>query len=147
MWASKKQIGLISKTTLHVHHAFLYISLPSLHDYHVKMPSFTFYGGRKQARTKFSGIFFLFPNLDKLLDKALCEFSWNSTLGEFAYIWQSERAKIIEMKFEKASINLFLSCCHRPPSILNRVPNRSQMTPKCSKNKQVLLSRPTATWN
>ena len=31
---STKAIGLISKTTiLHVHHAFLYISLPSLHDY------------------------------------------------------------------------------------------------------------------
>ena len=48
----KKTKGLISKTTtLHVHHAFLYISLPSLHDYDVKMPNFTFYGGRKQATT------------------------------------------------------------------------------------------------
>ena len=35
-------IGLITKTTiLHVHHAFLYISLSSLHDYDVKMPNFT----------------------------------------------------------------------------------------------------------
>ena len=51
----KKAIGLISKTTtLHVHHAFLYISLPSLHDYEVKMPNFTFYGGRKQGTTIFS---------------------------------------------------------------------------------------------
>ena len=39
-----KAIGLISKATiLHVHHAFLYISLPSLHDYDVKMPNFTMY--------------------------------------------------------------------------------------------------------
>ena len=29
-------------TTLHVHHAFLYISLPSLHDYDVKWPNFKF---------------------------------------------------------------------------------------------------------
>ena len=52
----KKAIAYkISKTTtLHAHHAFLYISLPSLHDYDVKMPYFTFYGGRKQATTKFS---------------------------------------------------------------------------------------------
>ena len=51
----KKAIGLLSKTTrLHAHHAFLYISLPLLHDYDVKMPSFTFYGGRKQATTNFS---------------------------------------------------------------------------------------------
>ena len=34
----KKVIAWQGKaTTLHVHHAFLYISLPSLHDYHVKM--------------------------------------------------------------------------------------------------------------
>ena len=33
----------ITKTTiLLVHHAFLYISFPSLHDYDVKMPNFTF---------------------------------------------------------------------------------------------------------
>ena len=51
----KKTIGLMSKTTtLHVHHAFLYIFLPLLHDCDVKMPIFTFYGGRKQAKTKFS---------------------------------------------------------------------------------------------
>ena len=28
-------------TTLHVHHAFLYISLPSLHHYDMKLPNFT----------------------------------------------------------------------------------------------------------
>ena len=38
----------------HVHHAFLYISLPFVHDYDAKMPKFTFYGGRKQATTKVS---------------------------------------------------------------------------------------------
>ena len=54
----KKVIVLLRKTTLHVYHAFLYISLPSLqhclHHYDVKMPNFTFYGGRKQATTIFS---------------------------------------------------------------------------------------------
>ena len=49
-----KAIGLIRKTTtLHVHHAFLFISFLFLHDYDVKMPNFAFYGGRKQATTKF----------------------------------------------------------------------------------------------
>ena len=48
----KNKIGLLRKTTtLHVHHAFLYISLPSLHDYDVKMPNCKFYGGCKQATT------------------------------------------------------------------------------------------------
>ena len=50
----KKTIGLISKTTTsHVHHTFLFISFLFLHDYDVKMPNFSFYGGRKQATTKF----------------------------------------------------------------------------------------------
>ena len=51
----KKAIGLISKTTtFHVQQTFLYISLSSLHDYDVKIPNFTFYGGRKQATTNLS---------------------------------------------------------------------------------------------
>ena len=44
------------QSVMHVHHiffSFLYISLPFLHDYDVKMPNFTFYGERKQATTKF----------------------------------------------------------------------------------------------
>ena len=32
-------------------HAFLYISLRSLHDYDLKMPNCKFYGRRKQATT------------------------------------------------------------------------------------------------
>ena len=49
-----KAIGLISKTTiLDVHHAFLYISSPSLHDYDVKMPNVTMYRGSAQATTRF----------------------------------------------------------------------------------------------
>ena len=72
----KKEIGLISKTTtLHMHHAFLYISLPPLHDYGVKLPNFTFYGARKQAKTSF---FFLFQNLTVVPKK--------SAPGKFAYI-------------------------------------------------------------
>ena len=51
---AKKTIGLISKkTNFRVHHAFLYISLPSLHDYDVKMPNFTMYRGSTQATTTF----------------------------------------------------------------------------------------------
>ena len=48
----KKVIRLLRKTTtLHVHHAFLYISLRSLPNYDVKMSNCKFYGGRKQATT------------------------------------------------------------------------------------------------
>ena len=41
----KKAKGLT--TTLHSPHPFLYISLPSLHDYEKKLPDFTICGGRK----------------------------------------------------------------------------------------------------
>ena len=66
-----KAIGLITKTTiLHVHHAFLYISLPSLHDYEVKIPNFTYTGDDEISS--------LFLNLDMVLR--------NSTLGWFTHI-------------------------------------------------------------
>ena len=52
----KTTVGLLSKTTsLCLHHAFFfYISLPLLHDYDVKIPNFSIYGGRKQSTTKCS---------------------------------------------------------------------------------------------
>ena len=44
----KKQLVKIGKTTTwHVHHAFMYISLPLQHVYDAKRPNFTFYGGRE----------------------------------------------------------------------------------------------------
>ena len=51
----KKAIGSIGKTTpVCMHHAFLYISLLSLHDYNRKMPNFSCYGRCKQMTFKFS---------------------------------------------------------------------------------------------
>ena len=38
-------------TTLDMHHAFLNISLASLHEYDVKMTNFTFCGGREHKAT------------------------------------------------------------------------------------------------
>ena len=91
----KKVIGLLSKTTtLHVHHAFLYISLPLLHDYDVKMPSFTFYGGRKTSDDK---LFFLFLNLSAVPKK--------STPGKLAYISYFQRIEISATRLEKTPIH------------------------------------------
>ena len=50
----KNQQVQIGKTTLKVYHAFLYITLPSLHDYDEKLPNFTFCGGRELKTTLFS---------------------------------------------------------------------------------------------
>ena len=41
-------------TTLHAYQLFWYISLPSLHDYDVKMPNIAFFGRRIQGTAKFS---------------------------------------------------------------------------------------------
>ena len=50
----KKGIGLIRKTTtLHVQHAFLYISLLSLHNYDVKWPNFKITWERERPGDKF----------------------------------------------------------------------------------------------
>ena len=56
---------------LHVHHAFLHISLPSLLDYDVKLPSFTFNGGRERKTTIF---FFFFLNFDTVVESTPEEF-------------------------------------------------------------------------
>ena len=80
-------------TTLHEHHTFLYISLPSTARLPVKMPNFTFCEGRKQAMTKF----ILFMNLD-MVDR-------NSAPEEFACIWQSKRVGIITTETDKLWIH------------------------------------------
>ena len=84
-------------TTLHVHHAFLYISFPFLHEDHVKMPNFAFYREKKTSKDE---IFFLILNLDMV--------SNNSIPGGFAYIWQNKWVGIIPIKTERTQIH-FLS--------------------------------------
>ena len=77
-----------------MHHAFLYISWPLLHDYDVKMSNFTFYGGRKQATTKFSLSFYKLECGPK-----------KSTPGKFAYSRHFQRIGINAKKFEKTLIH------------------------------------------
>ena len=40
--AKKQQVQIGKTSTLHLQHAFLYISLPSLHNHDVKRPNFMF---------------------------------------------------------------------------------------------------------
>ena len=58
---------------LHVHYTFLYISLPSVHDYDVKVPNSTFCGGgnntRKQLFFFFSWTLVYYRPENELLDK------------------------------------------------------------------------------
>ena len=73
VWLAKQQL------CTHVHHAFLYISLRSLHDYGVKIPNF-----------------FLFQNLSVVPKKL--------TPGKFSYIWHFQVIGMSATKFEKARI-------------------------------------------
>ena len=108
----KKTIGLISTTTTsHEHHAFLYISFPFLHDYDVKMPNFAFYGGRKQAKTKFYFSFWAWI------------WSLEIQLGGFAYNWQSKWAGIIGIKTEKTQIHFLRDVLVAVASLDLKVPS------------------------
>ena len=74
MKSSTFGLGLRLATTLHWQHVFLYISLPLLHDRHVKLPYFTFYEGRENEKT-ISFFFFILGTV-----------FWNSTPEKFANI-------------------------------------------------------------
>ena len=51
----EQQLG--RTTTLHVHYAFFHMSLPSSHDYDMKLRNFTLCGGREHKTTT---LFFFF---------------------------------------------------------------------------------------
>ena len=54
--AKKQQVQIGKTSTLHLHHVFLHISLPSLHNYDVNLPNFMFYERQEHMTT----IFFFF---------------------------------------------------------------------------------------
>ena len=58
---AKKPTEISKTTTVHVHHAVLHISLPSLHDHDVRLPNFTFYVERELKKT----FIFFFLNSEK----------------------------------------------------------------------------------
>ena len=75
----KKAIGLDWQNNNFVRASlFLYISLPSLHDYNVKMPKFTPPPPKAKAGTQDSHFLFLFLNFDTVLQ--------NSTLKKIANV-------------------------------------------------------------
>ena len=68
------------------HYTFLYIFLPSMHDFEVKLPNFTFYGERQTDDVELSLLF------NSELGYALR----SSTTGEF--VWQTKGVAIIKLK-------------------------------------------------
>ena len=69
----KTTIGLFSKTTtLHVDHAFLYIALPSLHEYDGKMPNFAFYGDVNNRQPNFLSLSKLECDPQEINSREIC---------------------------------------------------------------------------
>ena len=69
------------------HHAFLYISLPLLHDFHVKVPNFPSHGGRIQATRNFRSISELGFGSLEFKSRSVCLHlaklvSWNNSNGD-----------------------------------------------------------------
>jgi len=80
-----------------VHHAdaFLYISLPLLHDYNVTLPNFTLYEGREHETTIF--FFFLWTSIQSFR----IQLQKNSP----TLFWQIEQDGIRAKKFEAVRIH------------------------------------------
>ena len=57
VFSQSTDVVVVNFVVVHVQYTFLYISLRSLDHYGVKMPNFTFYGGRKQVTRKFFSLF------------------------------------------------------------------------------------------
>ena len=119
---SKRAIGLINKTTsLHVHHAFFYISLPFLHDYDMKMPNFAFYGGRKQATTKVYFSFWIWMQFTGI------QFQDGSPT-----FWQSKWVGIIAIKTERTQIHFLSDVLFAVASLDLKVPSNLRTQPLLS---------------
>ena len=75
----KAKVSIGKTTILHVHHAFLYISLPSLHDYDVKISNFTFCQGREHKITTFFFFSELWYRLLEFNSREKCQHLMNWT--------------------------------------------------------------------
>ena len=95
-----------------MHHTFLYISFPFLHDYDVKMPNFAFMEDiNKEQRN--------FISLSELGSMVI----WNSASGGFVYIWWSKWVRIIAIKTEKTQIHFLSDVLVAVASLNLEVPN------------------------
>ena len=125
-----------------MHRAFLYVSLPSLHDYNVKLPNLTFFRGREQKTTTFFFFSWTLMQSFRILNSK-----------KFANIWRIKRDGISAIKFEAAQIHFLndvfvavavvVSC--RWVNSLTRVRSESPMSQVLS-NTSVKVFFGTKTW-
>ena len=96
----KKAIGLDWQNNNFAPASRFFFSLPSLHDYDVKMPNFTFFGGREHKTTTF--FFFSRPLMQYF------RIQLQKHLPTFDEMNEMERDGISAIKFEAARLH-FLS--------------------------------------
>ena len=107
-----------------MYHAFLYISLPSLHDNHVKMPNFTFCEGRKQGMS--DKTYFLIMNLD-MAD--------GNSVGIITIVTEKNVNSLFMRRFHGCQLSWHL----KPPNIYEDVIDASVNT--CCKLKLVFSEK------
>ena len=103
---------------------FVYISLPFLHDYDLKMPKFAFYGAslknqitiilfkiwptnRFSKAKSYNFNFIKTMSHDLLVQMNVDMMPWNSASGRFAYILQRKWVGITAIKTQKTQIHFF----------------------------------------
>ena len=93
-----------------MHHAFLYISLPSLYDYDLKMPNFTFCGGREHTTTTF--FFFSWTSIQPVRIQLLkkCQHLMNNLLKEMKYARLSLKQRDYTFKWHNGHVRKCHSC-------------------------------------
>ena len=125
----KKQCFEIGKTTtLHVRHAFLYISLPSLHNYNVKVPKFMFCRGRN-TRQQLS---FPFPKLwHSLLEfnsRKICQHLMNWTSwNKCDKVWSTVNS-LFKWRFHSRPCHCCLSSLILIAKVIRKNVNRMKCT-------------------
>ena len=134
-----------------MHHAFLNISLPSLHDYDLKMPNFTFYGGYENKTTFF---FFAWtsiqpvriqpqeglPTFDELKEMKYARLSLKQRDNTFEgdVTWNDSR----ELFWAQHSVAMLEQCCNHSKLCRNNV-----VMLCCAKNRRWEPSRVTSPLN
>ena len=99
---TSNNVGSCWPTTSHVHHTFFYISLPSLHNYDVKMPNFTF----MEDVNKRGRIFFLLYLNLSAVPKKFTRYSLTLSLNWNKHAKKNPLKFILKVTFSLPSLSL-----------------------------------------
>ena len=129
-------------TTLHVRHAFLYISLPSLHNYNVKWPNFELTWERERQGDKF---YYLSLNSDAV-DPSL-QFQLNfPTFKWLGDLVQGQKGFKEREVYFSATFSLASPLPDRKVPNINRQPSEKVIFYRQQSKMQIDINRKKASW-